>query len=170
MSSSEWDTLFEAEADPDPTTFVLDSEQKVNWLLSKLAALEGERLRIKAQYEERLRQVETDEDGLHARFDADLERFARERLEGSKRKSLTLLQGTLAFRRVPQSYRVADPGAALDYVEQAGLEGLTRVELIAADYRKLAVQAMEDTGELLPGIDRTPERESFSIRFGGKEG
>ena len=42
-------------------------------------------------------------------------------------------------------------------------------KLNATTYREEAARRMQQHGEILPGIERVPEQESFAIRFGKKE-
>jgi hypothetical protein len=102
-------------------------------------------------------------------YGAELETFARETLaaRGSRRKSLPLLQGTLSFRTLPAALRVADAETAYLHARTACPELIeTRQELNTTAYRELT----EATGELLPGIEAVPERESFRVRFGRETG
>ena len=154
--------------EPTEERFVLDSEEKVNWLLCKLANLEAERNRVKAQSEKMLTMLDSEINGLRFRFEDDLRAFTAERLaqSGGRRKSVHLLQGTLSFRTVPASLKIADPQAALDYAKVLGLPVHTLTTIDTQVYREKAHKALMETGELLPGVELTPEAERFSIRFG----
>ena len=163
--------------DPDVTTtesvdterFVLDSEDKVNWLLRKMANLQAERERIGAQYETMLKALESEEKSLRWRFEDDLKAFAAMQIakNGGRRKSLHLLQGTLSFRTLPQSVKVANAEAALEYAKANNLPCVATVErLETATYRDVAQTRLVNDGELLPGVEVLPERELFRISFG----
>lgn len=156
---------------PAPTEgFIIDSTQKADWAIGLLADLEAKEARIKAQYAAMMRQIETDKNAWHGRFDAALENFAREEMERtkSKRKSLTLFNGTLGFRAVParlvieneadalQTARAVCPGAI---IEVPATEKLDKKTL--GDYAK---GLLETTGEVLTGFTVTEAREAFSVK------
>lgn len=153
--------------------YVIDSEDKVNWVLSLLANLDAESARIKAQVETRQKQIANEKQSLLYQYEADLKAFAEKRLaeQGGRRKSVVLMQGTLAFRSVPESFKVADEAQAFAYTLQNSLD-LTKAVLDKDAYRQEAIKTLQKTGELMPGVERTPEHTAFSIKFpkSGKEG
>jgi len=146
--------------------FVIDSNDKAEWALCKLGNWDAEEKRIKAQAQAMLSRIATDRDKFLSRFEADLEAFARAQIEasGGKRRSHELLQGTLAFRKVPPQLSVVDREAALAYAKQHAPTAVAEV-LNATEYREGALLALQQNGEVLPGMELKPERESFSIRF-----
>jgi hypothetical protein len=98
-------------------------------------------------------------------YEAELEAYVRERKHGERlrRRSLHHLQGTCAFRTVPASVRVTDPLAALDYATRCLPEAVkTQTVLDTARYR----QVVEETGEILPGVEVTQAQETFRVSFG----
>ncbi len=152
-----------------PSVFSIDSTDRANWLLRKLANLDTEKTRVKAQAEAILRQLDTDREGLLYLYGSQLEAFTRQELAktGNRRKSLTLLQGTCGFRTVPARMSVTDAAAALDYAKANLPEAVKTLETLdPAAYRKRA----EETGELLPGLVALPSQEAFSVKFSGKGG
>jgi hypothetical protein len=84
---------------------------------------------------------------------------------------VTLLAGTLAFRTVPARFTIVDETAAKD----AALETCPDALIERWELNKGILFAyIEETGDLLPGIERTEAGESFSVRFpkagkGGEE-
>lgn len=160
---------------PNATTeaprFVIDSREKVNWYLRKLAAIENERALVKAQAEEILRGLDADAARLRALHEADLQAWAKEELErlGGRKKTLPLLFGTVAFRTVPSSLRVVGSAEAVEYAKSQGWEVVTTVEKLDGEaYKQQAAAVLHETGEVLPGVEIVPERESFSVKFGAK--
>ena len=149
--------------------FRIDCEKNANWLLQKYATLDAEKSRIKAQAEKRLKELDTDRQGLDYRFGSELEHWTRGELEksGNHRKSLTLLQGTCAFRSLPAGVKIVDAGELLRYAEANGREDLLKIEMQVNT--EAAKAYVEETGDLLPGMDTVPARESFSIKFGKPE-
>ena len=150
-------------------TFCINSTDRANWLLRKIANLDTEKARVKAQAEAILHGLDTDREGLLYLYGSQLEAFTRQELErqGSRRKSLTLLQGTCSFRSVPARFTLSDPGAALFYARENLPEAIKTVETLD---RTAYLHRAETTGELLPGIESVPSREAFSLRFFGKDG
>lgn len=148
-------------------TFRINSEDAANWYLRKLANIESEKQRIQSQAAAIVAQLDSDRAGLERMHEADLQEFVKNLLAGGKRKSLTLLQGTCGFRTVPGGLRVSDANAAETYAKKREwICEIVTLRFDAADYRKIAERELQETGEVLPGCDVVPERESFSIRFG----
>lgn len=144
----------------------IDSEEKANWYLRKLANLDAEALRISGQYNAMLNDISIERSRLQDRHQSDLEHWAKENLTKGKR-NIKLLQGTINFRMVPASVCIADRNAALFHAKDQGWGQYIRIkeELDAEGYKHY----FETTGEMLPGIEVTPEHESVSITFGKKE-
>jgi hypothetical protein len=148
--------------------FHITSDAAANWLLRKLANIEAEQRRVQAQAAQIVKQLESDAARLRYLYEAELEAYVRERLqaEGNRRRSVTFLQGTCAFRIVPGGVRITDPLAALDYASRCLPEAVkTQQVLDTARYR----QVVEETGELLPGVEVTPAQEAFRVTFGKRE-
>ena len=155
--------------------FCIDTAERADWLLRKLGNLAAEKSRITAQAAAIVAQLDTDTARLMHLYGAQLEAFAREELarRGNRRRSLTLLQGTCAFRSVPGGFRLADPAAALEHVqnEPSGYAGLIDLvpRLRTDDYRAIAQRHYEETGELLPGTEDRADRETLTVKFGKSE-
>ncbi len=147
-----------------PEAFCIDSEERANWYARKLANIEAERARVKAQAARIVAQLDSEEKSLRDRFEAEAREWARgeiDRRYKGRRRSLTLLQGTFAFRAVPATLRVDDLAAALNTAASLGA-----VKVDEAAYRRAALDARKATGELLPGCVIVPEREHFGVSFG----
>ncbi|OGF05241.1 MAG: hypothetical protein A2W00_04650 [Candidatus Eisenbacteria bacterium RBG_16_71_46] len=138
--------------------------------VDRYATLEAEAERVRAQSRELLTALQADYDSLMYRFGGELEHWTQEEIarRGGRRKSVITLQGTLALRTVPRSLRIADEQAAFAYAREQGMELITSLNRQA--YNRAAKTALEETGELLPGMETTPEHETFSIRFGKDKG
>jgi phage host-nuclease inhibitor protein Gam len=175
-----FDTLPEGLADefPDaPLTmkarFEIVDEASAGWYLNKLAQIDDEQARIKAQSSAILAELRTNRESLANHFEPQLEVWAKEQLElryAGKKRSLPLLQGTIAFRNVPASIRVANVAAATDYAKTFAPEMVQSVVTEVLDttgYR----QMFEATGDAdMPGIETTAAHESMSIKFPKKGG
>ncbi len=159
-------------AAPATREFHVVDEKTANWLLRKLANLEAERLRIEEQARKMISAVRTDYDELMRRYGDELEAWARQEMldHGGRKKTVHTWQATLAFRTVPAALKLTDPDAALRYAREHAPQHIQTIEkLNTAAYRDDAARRLSETGELLPGMDRIPETESFTIRFGRKE-
>lgn len=167
----EAETPVQTDAKPE---FRIDSEEKANWLLRKIANLEAEESRVKAQADSILRSLKSDREGLMNRFGAELEQWAKAQMEakGGKTKTIKLLQGNLSFRTVPARLVLADEAAATGHAK--AMQGKCAMlntcfdyepRFVTANYWEAAQEYLESTGELLPGIERREAKESFSIKF-----
>jgi hypothetical protein len=177
------DTLHTEQQEQRPE-FHIDSEAAANWYARRMASIEAERTRVKAQAAAIVAQLDADENHLRRLYEDEAREWARQEIERrhkGRRRSLVLLQGTFAFRAVPPALKLADEAAALDYAERraafkgnpdgtgpADFPNCARLEptLDAATYREAAAEWFEQTGELLPGCVYQGERETFAVRFG----
>lgn len=164
-----WDDMPVSDIRPE---FRINSIEAANWYLRKLATIEAEQKRVVAQAAGILKDLVSEYESLQARHQADLEHFVREELErqGNKRRNLKLLQGTVSIRTVPANIRVANIGTATawvfandDFKDQ--FLKYREPELDVAAYRDYA----KETGEMLPGIEVTPQHETVKITFGKEE-
>lgn len=157
--------------------FEVCDEATANWYLRKLRNMENEKDTIKAQAAAMVKALDTEINGLEFRFGQQFETFVRGELDrrGGRTKTLPLFQGTASFRTVAASLRVRNVTEAMEHARAQGWDAIKTTETLDADrYKKEAAAARQETGELLPGIELTEERESFTIRFGkvteGSEG
>lgn len=170
MNQTQLPTIEEQEqGQGQETAFMVNDAQSAAWVLRKIAARQAEIDLVKAQAAEMVRSLQSGLDSFKARFEPQLEAWAREHLQmtGGKSKTVKTLGGNLSFRTVPAALEIADTGSAAETALLLGLVKPAPVDLVA--YRKAAQEALETRGELLPGVEIRPERESFSIRF-PKEG
>ena len=154
--------------------FRICDDRSANWVLRLLANNDAEKRRVAAQAEEMLRQIDADTAGLKYLYGAALEQYARQALAaaGNRRRSLALLQATLAFRTVAPALRIADPTAALAWAKQYAPDLVTVAtteQLDSKAFRDLAKATCNNDGELLPGIESSAGSETFSISFGKTE-
>lgn len=146
--------------------FRIDSQDKVEWALRKIGAWEDEIARVKHQAETIVTRLENSKQRFLARFEADLEEYARQQIQDTRRRSYDTLYGTMAFRKVPSGVVVSDKEKALESMREVCPAAIvTEVRLDSKSALEVAKRRMEGTGEILPGFDIRPERESFSIRF-----
>ena len=156
----------------DAAPFCINSDDRADWLLTKLAALDAEAALLKAQADAAVKRVNSDRESLLHRFGGELEAFAAQRVAQDKRgrKSIILPHGTLAFRCVPVGVKITEPDEAIRYANLNGLPDMVKVEtretLDTTRYQKAAQLLLERDGELLPGVELTPARVAFSMKFG----
>ena len=157
----------------DAAPFCINSDDRADWLLTKLAALDAEALLLRAQADAAVKRVNSDRESLLHRFGGELEAFAANRIAQDRRgrKSIILPHGTLAFRCVPAGVRITEPGEAIRYANMNGLPDMVKVEtretLDATRYAKAALRLLELGGDLIPGVELTQARQAFSVKFGG---
>ena len=154
-----------------PEQFEITTQAEADWAVSLLADLEDKEARITAQYQKMLAQLQTDKNAWHGRFAGELENFARLELERtkSKRKSLTLFNGTLAFRTSPprlvveseadalQTARLVCPGAIVEVPASEKLD-----KKVLGEYAK---RQLAEAGEIIPGYGLTEAREVFDVKL-----
>jgi phage host-nuclease inhibitor protein Gam len=153
----------------EPEGFHITTDEAANWLLGKLANIEAEKARVRAQAEKITKQLDADAEGLRFLYAAELETYVKAKLAatGGRRKSVHFLQASCAFRTVPARLTVSDQAAALEWARETLPAAVaTRETLDSAAYLKTAQAKAEETGELLPGVEIAPARESFSVSFG----
>lgn len=152
--------------------FHITDENAALWYLHKLANIEAEARRIRQQAERMITALNTESEGLKRVYQGELENWTREELKrkGNRRKTLHTLQGTLRFRHVPARLSIGEDTAALRYATES-LRAciITKEELNRAAYLEEAQYRLDTTGELLAGVDITPEKESFTVSFAKEE-
>lgn len=156
----------------DGTRFVIDSEGAADWYLGKLAGIDAEAERIKANTARRLQELTTDREALVQRFGSELTAWAKDEAERRRRKTVTLMNGSVSFRAIGarlvidndadalQTARLVCPSA----VTVETIEKLDRAVLVAK-----AQEALDTTGEILPGIRLIEASESVKVTAGAKE-
>ena len=111
-------------------------DSEIRRLEERLEWLKDEKARV-------ARSFEKERDYFLCRFGNSLERVAREFLACGKKKSVSLPNGTLAFRKRPASMDVLDPEEALSWAQDRGLVR-TKVELDKTAVKKYLAEHPED--------------------------
>jgi hypothetical protein len=149
-----------------PAAFEVTDQQSAEWALRKIAGKRAEIDLVKAQAAALIAGLQRDLDGFEGRFVPQLEAWAAEQLGGGKSRTVKTLCGSLSFRTVPARLSVAGMEDALQTARLTCPSAVIVAETL--DKRRFlesATQHFEATGELLPGIERTEERQSFSLKF-----
>lgn len=172
METTETTTITEA-----AEVFVIDSRQKAEWALRKIAAKEAEIDLVRAQAQELLRSLESELESFQGRFRGQLEAWARGALAetGGKSRTVKTLCGSLSFRTVPPRLVVASESDAMQTARLVCPEAIVEVPAAEKLDRKAlgeyAKRQLVEAGEIIPGYMLVEATESFSIKFasGGSE-
>lgn len=151
---------------PVRVDFVIDSESKASWAVGKLLAVDEEIVRVKAQASQRLAELAADKRELEGRFLIPLRMWAEGEAARRRRKTVTLIGGSLSFRSVPAGLKVADPVKAEAAAREAGLADCfeTVEKFKPGIFQELAQRRLEEIGELLEGVEQVEAHESFSVK------
>ena len=159
-----------AQANGDMERFTIDTPEKADWLLRKLAGIDAEKATVQAMAAQRTQELDADRNALLSRFGAELEAWAREEATARRRKTVTLLHGAISFRTVPAKLIVESEADAITTARAVAPETVTQETTERFDKAAFLAHAkahLESTGEILPGLTQSEERESFSIKTGG---
>ena len=148
-----------------PERFQITDEASAAWYLRKLGAIDGEIEAIRAATLQRVEELQSDRARLEGRFGAELEAWARQESEKRRRRTVTVPLAGMAV-----SFRTVAPRLELEPMKAAEvaftLGFVTPPGVPVADLRAFQAHAQshfDATGELLPGVRRTEERESVKV-------
>ena len=135
-------------------------DNEIRRLAERLEELKEDKARAVHQYER-------DRDFFFCRYNAALEEVTRHFLEDtcSKRKSISLPNGTLAFRRKQASVEVVDNDAAVVWAQDRGLVR-TKVEVDKTAVKKYLAEHPDDDAE---GMIYSEAYDEFKITSKGAE-
>lgn len=164
------DLLSRDPAAPAPVgVFEITDTGKAAWVIGKLLDRAAQRDRLKEQFRRMDKELERDLQGLAYRFGAGLEEWLRCELAKLPRrkeppKSVKTLQGTLGSRTVKGGLSIADEAAVRAWaLEQADPEEFGRyVSDFKVDAKAVLAHAAA-TGEDVPGLERTQDRENYYV-------
>jgi hypothetical protein len=144
-------------------SFSVCDEKSATWLLRKLRQIGEERDAIKAATAQRLTELEADEARLTHLYGEQLKAWATTESAARRRQTITLpLAGmSVGFRKTPARVEITDQSAA---IAEATARGLVKTSPDMSAYRVAAQEALEASGELLPGTELKPEGTSFAWR------
>jgi hypothetical protein len=160
---------------PEGQPFTITDRKSAEWALRKIASKQAEIDLVRAQAADMLRSLQSDLDSFNGRYAAQLEAWAREALEatGGKSRTVKTLCGNLSFRTVPARLVVGGMEDALQTARLVAPDAVVEVPatetLDKKRFLEYASARFEETGELLPGIEHTEERQSFSIKFASEK-
>ncbi len=149
--------------------FAIVDEAGADWFLRRLADIEAEKARISANTKKRMEELATDAERLQSLFGDQFKAFCQSEATRRRRKTVTFPNGSGVFRTQPAKYIMHDGEKAFEHARTAHPDFIieqTTVRLDTAAYLKEA----ERTGEMLPGLDSVPERETFKIDVAASKG
>ncbi len=98
---------------------------------------------------------------LTTKYQPLMEEFARQELEGQSKRSITLLSGTIGFRKAPARLEIEDESALMEWAR----EHLADAIQIKESVLKTPVKAyIEGTGEVVPGAEYVKGEDVFYIK------
>lgn len=159
-----------------PEGFVIDSREKAEWALRKIAAKEAEIALVQAQAQELLRSLESELESFQGRFRGQLESWARGALAetGGKSRTVKTLCGSLSFRTVPPRLVVASEADAMQTARLVCPDAIVEIPATEKLDRKVlgeyAKKQLAEAGEIIPGYQFVEAAESFSIKFASGKG
>jgi phage host-nuclease inhibitor protein Gam len=170
--------------------FHIDSEDRAEWLLGKLADLKAERVRIAERAAEMLKVNLDREDALILRFGDEMKEFCeRKRAEpGFKGKTIKFIQADCNWRVQKGGVRIEDAAACAEALKTEKRWDLLRAKLTVAPDAKSVEEAaaiaeinpdlfsislepvassvkaaIEASGEMFPGVTIIKDVENFYI-------
>jgi phage host-nuclease inhibitor protein Gam len=145
-----------------------------NWCLRKIERIEGRCAARAAAVEAECRRLRewAERENARERESADflaakLEPWARGELDGQRRRSIGLPDGTVGFRSTPGRVEVTDEAAALAYCE-ANLPEAVKVKKSIS--KSEIAEKFKKTGELPVGCEWAAGEERFYVKTGSGEG
>lgn len=164
-----WAARWQAQEETEREAFRIKDDASADWYVSKIAAIDAEMALLKAQAEAAIKRLQTEKEGLETLYQGQLEAYVRQVIEGDKRgrKSHILPHGTCKFTKVPARLTLAGETEAVAYTVAEHLP-CWKQQFDRTAYQEFANERLHTHGELLPGVERVPERESFKIVFGRK--
>lgn len=144
-----------------PAVFRVDSEGAAVWVVDKLLSYEERQARLNEQYLAMTDALKRDRERFERRFLGELQAWFED--QPKKGKSLRLLTGTLAVRTVRGGPRVVDEAAVFEWAE-VDLPDAIKTQTVRKLDKDAVREHVRETGEVVPGVELVPDRESFSVK------
>lgn len=155
--------------------FVIDSLAKAEWAMRKISWYLRKTKEVQELASKRIAQVqawadkqEEEYDRQIAVFEAMLQPWAMRELDGAKKRSIKLPQGTLGFRKAQPRFE-QDEKALLPWVKESSPEHLVIRETVNwNELKKLLTVAgelaMTPDGEVVPGVKVEQLPDTFYVK------
>ncbi len=157
--------------------FVIDTADKADWALRKIAKYQGAINEAKALAEKRIQQINawlaaTEEDNQKqiSFFGNILEPWAKEQMAGLKKRSMKLPAGTFGFRAQQPKF-IKDDDQLLAWAEKSAPEFVRQVPKLEWTELKKAARIVEKElispdGEVVPGVTVEEQPDKFYVKAG----
>lgn len=148
--------------------FHIEDRSSADWYLKVMGGYEDEIQRITEQSNAMIAEIKSKMNGLAYRYKNEFEHFmAQEIASLPKGKNIKFFHGTVQMRTIPQSVSLVDKEAAIQFAEtdetfQAYRLVSTVKVLHSTDFIVLAKERMLRDGEVVPGMELKPERQSLT--------
>ncbi len=155
--------------------FHIEDEDSADWYLKILGRYENELGCLHAQYLQRVERVTKAKASFEKRFGEEFNHYVLEAIKrpGFKGKTLHLSYGSAAVTSYKRKLKVANAAAARAFAKQSVPAAITIVpateKLSVSSYTDAAQQALNDTGEIMPGIEIVPECDKVAVKLPGGE-
>lgn len=150
---------------------------KIGQVESRLAALKLRHEQMRENMAKLEKRSESYLEYLHAVYNEPIRAYASKRLEGAKSKTLTTAYGSVSFRKVKASIKVADNDLAIEAAKTFGWDNAIKIKetfqvSLLTEGQRSEIECVEHQ-DWLPqnwGFEVVPERESMNIKViaGGK--
>lgn len=160
--------------------FAITDDESLNWVLNKflqteatIAAIDNNDAVVHARAvianaEAMKKEQQNRLNGLHFRFDNEIEHYVKPLLDGKKSKTHKTLFGSVSFRTSKGGLRVKDAAAALQWVKEQG-NALAHTIKTTEEFQisRLTDEERETLANIVPeGFDVKPDSESMAVKTG----
>lgn len=142
--------------------FAVVDEGSAGWVVDKLLSYDERIARITEQFLAMTAGLKADKARFERRFLPELEAYY-DRVP-KKGKSLKLLTGTLSKRSVTGAPKIVDEKAVLEWAETDLPKALVPVPATVKLDGDAVRKHCKATGEVVPGVEWTPDREVFDVK------
>lgn len=146
----------------DQDEFRIQSDEAASWVVNQILSADDEIRRITIQSKTLLAAAQARLTRLHERFDTELAEYVSTRLRPGSR-TLHLPHGSCGFRRVPGGPRVVDHDAVILWAREHLPEVIREEVVVSLDARVVADHCRK-TGEIPPGVEIVPDRDTFTVK------
>lgn len=124
---------------------------------------------LKAQYEQKRSPYMNELNQLEFQMANRIEEYCVNKMRGEGKKTFAFWSGTATIRRYAPRLDLVSDEEAIAYLRENGFEHMMNQSVRKSDFLRYANDLMKDSGELVPGVELTPEKEMFNLRAGAKK-
>lgn len=158
--------------DVDNEGWQIDSMEKADWALSKISAarkvMQQNADYVQSQVEKLqawLEKMNKQQEGTISFFEGKLASYVDKELEGSKKKSISLPNGVVGFRKKSQVTK--DEAQIMEFLKNGHSEFIKTKEIVDLAELKKACKVVEgrlvtEDGEIVPGYNVTSVNELYT--------